>query len=296
MKRKQVDRYSMMIIGKYFKTKQDYINIIMVNSKYNKLNEMYLFNPISITSLSLFPNIQTYYLYSKYDKNEILMRKIQLKYVNYPISYKEYLDYKRFYSNITFRCIYYSQNDSYSHGKQIKDVINILSSNSLEYYQNATISCSSSLHSIERECFRKSFHLQSFSLPSTITSLGISCFSTNVNLTSITLSCSLLSLPSFCFSHCSKLQSIRFENNALFMESIGESCFEHCSSLTSLTIPSTVTSLGNNCFAFCKSLQSLTISYNSPLLSLCSLSDQSSLTFQQYFYNCNNIKIYKSFY
>ena len=47
----------MMIIGKYFKSNNDYINIMKVNKKYHDLVEMYHFNPIN--DIYLFSKMQT---------------------------------------------------------------------------------------------------------------------------------------------------------------------------------------------------------------------------------------------
>ena len=55
----------MMIIGKYFKSNNDYINIMKVNKKYHDLVEMYHFNPIS--DYELFINMETQYLYYEND-------------------------------------------------------------------------------------------------------------------------------------------------------------------------------------------------------------------------------------
>ena len=46
----------LMIVGKYFETNNDFINVIRVNKKYKELLEMYKFNPIP--DVSLFPNIK----------------------------------------------------------------------------------------------------------------------------------------------------------------------------------------------------------------------------------------------
>ena len=51
-----------MIIGKYFKSNADYINIMKVCKKYKELVLMYKFNPIS--DISLFKNIQTQHFYN----------------------------------------------------------------------------------------------------------------------------------------------------------------------------------------------------------------------------------------
>ena len=50
-----------MIVGKYFKSNKDFINVMKVCKKYKELVLMYKFNPIS--DISLFENIQTLHFY-----------------------------------------------------------------------------------------------------------------------------------------------------------------------------------------------------------------------------------------
>ena len=50
----------MMIIGKYFKSNEDYINVMKVNKKYEQLVLMYKFNPIG--DISLFQNSNSTFL------------------------------------------------------------------------------------------------------------------------------------------------------------------------------------------------------------------------------------------
>lgn len=79
-----------MIIGKYFKSNNDFINLIKVNSKFKNLNKMYFFNPIS--DCSMFKNIQTQHFY-KYE--DIFYRNRNMyQYVYWIEEYliKEYLN------------------------------------------------------------------------------------------------------------------------------------------------------------------------------------------------------------
>ena len=50
----------LMIVGKYFESNNDYINVMKVSKKYKELVQMYHFNPIS--DCSLFENMETQYL------------------------------------------------------------------------------------------------------------------------------------------------------------------------------------------------------------------------------------------
>ena len=56
----------MMIIGKYFESNNDFINVMKVCKKFNKIVKIYHFNPIS--DCSLFENMETQYLYNIYDE------------------------------------------------------------------------------------------------------------------------------------------------------------------------------------------------------------------------------------
>lgn len=54
-----------MIIGKYFETEKDFVNIVRVSRRYEELLLMYKFNPIS--NAELFPNIETQHFYEYRD-------------------------------------------------------------------------------------------------------------------------------------------------------------------------------------------------------------------------------------
>ena len=60
----------MMIIGKYFISNNDFINIMKSCKKYHDLTKMYHFNPID--DYQLFKNMQTQHFYKK---NTIVMKK-----------------------------------------------------------------------------------------------------------------------------------------------------------------------------------------------------------------------------
>ena len=76
----------MKIIGKYFLTNKDFINLMKTTKKYQTLNENYSFNPIS--DCSLFPNIQTQHFYKKEDAKN---KQADKKYVYwYDVDYEVY--------------------------------------------------------------------------------------------------------------------------------------------------------------------------------------------------------------
>ena len=54
-----------MIVGKYFQSSKDFVNVMKVCKRYEELALMYKFNPIS--DISLFENIQTQHFYNPED-------------------------------------------------------------------------------------------------------------------------------------------------------------------------------------------------------------------------------------
>lgn len=65
-----MDIHLAMIVGKYFKSAQDYINFMRLHPKYKELVEMYKCNPIS--DASLFPNINTQHFYKASDFSNVV--------------------------------------------------------------------------------------------------------------------------------------------------------------------------------------------------------------------------------
>ncbi|EDR26962.1 hypothetical protein EDI_194810 [Entamoeba dispar SAW760] len=258
---KKIDNYSMMIVGKYFKTKNDYINLIMTNSRFKRFNEMYLFNPISISSLNLFPSIKTLFLFNQNDVNEYLMKQVKNIVISFKISYSQYLYYKRFYSSISFKNISYTEEDCFKFGKTLKDSCHSLENDSLEYYNSQIISFGSTLRNIGSNSLSKCPYLKELNLPSTILTLNTHCFSCNYQLTSVTISALIKELPSYCFFKCTSLQQLFFypKSNSFAITQFNNSCFEQCINLSILEIPSSITKIGSCCFFNCYSLTMLKI-------------------------------------
>ena len=60
-----IDAHYMVIVGRYFETNNDFINLVKTSKRYKSLLEIYRFNPIR--DRSLFPNVQTLHIYEKGD-------------------------------------------------------------------------------------------------------------------------------------------------------------------------------------------------------------------------------------
>ncbi|KAL7714155.1 hypothetical protein QTN25_008227 [Entamoeba marina] len=232
---KCVDSYSMLIVSKYFQFKQDYINLLCVCKKFKETTEKLRFNPISITSLKLFPKIQTQFLY---DKNDKLLNCVQRYNYRFTIDYTNYLKYNQ--NNTTFRYVTYTINNRKQYGKSIPDIVSV----------------------VDAKCFEKS-SIKDIIIPCSVTSIGNECFYMCKQLESVVISHGLTRISNFCFSECSSLTSVVIPSSVL---SIGASCFNYCKSIQTITIPNSVTSIENGCFLCCRSLMSITLPFNLSLL------------------------------
>ena len=65
-----LDNYTIFIASRHFNTIDDYINLELCTSRFNGNMTKFHYNPISMTQTTrkFFPNIQTLYLYSSYDR------------------------------------------------------------------------------------------------------------------------------------------------------------------------------------------------------------------------------------
>ncbi|KAL7718589.1 Leucine rich repeat protein bspa family [Entamoeba marina] len=253
---KKLDSYSVLICSKYLKSKQDFINLVCVNSKFKETTEKLRFNPIPIKSLKLFPKIQTQYLYNNWDKK---IKGIDKYEIWHEIVYDRYLQFKK--ENIV-KCHYleYTYENRMKYGDNIPAEVNIFGNfcfgGEYEMNQNPStikeITIPSTIKSLGVACFNSCISLQSIILPSSLTSIDIGCFESCSSLTSIIIPLLLKSLSARCFSGCYQLKSINLPST---LEKIDSYCFEYCSSLTSINLPSTLTTFAQYSFTGCDQLK-----------------------------------------
>ena len=89
---KKVDNYSILIVAKYLQQPDDYINLVCVCKNFKKTLKKFRYNPIPVRSTTLFPLMQTQYLYSEIEKQ---IKDVELFRICYPISYHKYLEYQK---------------------------------------------------------------------------------------------------------------------------------------------------------------------------------------------------------
>ncbi|KAL7722718.1 Uncharacterized protein QTN25_000328 [Entamoeba marina] len=100
---RRLDSYSMMIIMKYLRTKNDFRNVINVCKKYQEIIDMFRFNPIPINNNNFFCNIQTQYIYSP---NDVIIPNLFHYVVWHTISYDVFVNKQ---NNITYKNVVFTR-------------------------------------------------------------------------------------------------------------------------------------------------------------------------------------------
>jgi len=285
----------LMIIGKYFKSNQDFINAMKVNKKYEDLVLMYKFNPISETDL--FQNIQTQHFYKEEDVENKIDEKFQ--YIHWePVDYnsdkfKNRKDNEIFKNvNIDYD-VYKTLNDKEKH------VYNVIFRKSDAEINNGICVVPEGVTKIGDECFKGCQNLTNITLPSTLKEIGEGAFA-NSNVNNVIIPEGITKIEYGCFRNCQNLTNItlpstlkEIEDNAFLgsnvnnviipegVTGIGYDCFYECTNLTTITLPSTlteiwerafaysrvnnviipegVTKIRNECFSYCTNLENITL-------------------------------------
>ena len=234
-----MDNYTIFIASRHFNSIDDYINLEMTTKRFRGNMTKFHYNPISLSSktIHLFPNVETFHLYSKKDKFLTCGRIFQFV-VWYDVGYKEYQKLNQF-------------------DKQIK----LLKENYPIHWKSITFRPTEAKLFKQTQLFPNEIqkiqisylndywtNIQSISLPHSIQSISNNCFSNCVQLSSIGLSSSLTSIGSKSFYRCFSLRSIDLPTS---LSTIGESAFEECTQLSSIHFPEKQLLLGKNCFLNC---------------------------------------------
>lgn len=216
---------NMKIIGRYFETTSDFVNLVRVSKQFKDLLEKYLYNPVSDTRL--FPKIRNQHFYRKEDRNYTL-RSMDSYVFWYKTDQLEFLKRheKEYYKRVVLT--------NYAHwrlnneGRLIEDSV-------YEYDETEDNEyCGSSpIPSVNGSCI----------VPEGITELGPYCFA-NCYLTHIQLPRSLKTIGAHAFqSNC-----IREIDIPEGVTSIGDSAFTECWELETVKLHPGLRKIGDWCF------------------------------------------------
>ena len=219
--------YHLAVIGNYFENKSDFINVSLINHKFQQYLTFFHYNPIPITTetMNLFPNIQTQHHYTQNDI-ELPTNKHIVLYEIDPIQYHHIQQKQNEWicKNVVFH------DPMINDVKMIPDGCNIV---------DGFISFNRTLEHLDFSNIKRIRN--GFKMP--------------LSITSIELSDHLIEIPNSCFIMCDRLKEINLKN----VMKLGNETFSMCSSLTSLTISTRLTSIGKNCFGMCSSLQRIVL-------------------------------------
>ncbi|ELP92338.1 hypothetical protein EIN_122890 [Entamoeba invadens IP1] len=223
---RRLDRYSMMIVSKYFNDIGDFVNLVMVNRKFTEIPEMFHYNPIPLTRKTAkhFPNVETLHIYKNSD---LYMKDYYQYYVHIEMSVLQYMEMFKTRRMICPRVFfsYTNKHDilSFKHATVLKVV-----PNNVEI--PASFDCSN------------------------IIKFDARCFYHNTQLSSITLSTNLVEIPDCCFMLCIRLKAIDLKNVCV----LGQNCFADCDSLSAITFTTRLRKTAKSAFNLVTSIQNVT--------------------------------------
>lgn len=274
------------IIGEYFQTSQDFINIMMTCKKFRGLTELYESNPIQ--NCTLFPNITTQIFYDTLDiyqhKNSYGLLPNKKKYIYKGLtSHTNSLEFK-YRKGIECTNIEYDQFDFLKYGLNIPQNVHKMSKSCFPFSFPSEITkykVPKQIWTVGRKCFNNAFSLTeiifentSFYLPpftfdcnhhiQSIILSGIDCIHQNTfqccsKLINISIPSTVTKISDYAFDECSSLSTLIIPESVKYL---GIQTFHKCSSLSEIHLPSGITSIPRSCFAFCDNLTNITYSSN----------------------------------
>lgn len=235
-----MDKYSIFIVAKYFKTKSDYVTLVTVCKKYKDILAFFRYNPIG--DASLFPLMKTQYFYRRDDLK--YRKEGMIKYIHcYNADQDDWMARK---DNDVFRSVTLQNygasvskilgkidtlDDSFSFSD--KDVDEILDDKEDKERQDSEKSETNGKVIPDDYVYTENVDVWNCPLP--------------VINGSVTVPEGITSLGPYCFAGCTGVTNIKLPST---LREINDNAFEN-TSISSITIPEGVTSLGDSCFAEC---------------------------------------------
>lgn len=232
MKQSKLFFDSMLIVGKYLQTKNDFINLMRVCSKFNNLVDAYHFNPIN-TNTDLFKNINTYEIYTQeeYENLETLVKK-------YHVILK-----KDFYDIDDNDNIIKISKQTISNKRVLREIIK----------KKDLIEVILPLGFYKLDIFDNCYNLKSLILPNDIkiiTSLR------NIAVSKIKIPNTVTTICDYAFLMCYRLEEIELPDN---ITELGEGVFCLCKSLKRIVLPRKIEYINYSAFMDCPNLTEIIV-------------------------------------
>ncbi|ELP86700.1 leucine rich repeat containing protein BspA family protein, partial [Entamoeba invadens IP1] len=226
----QLDVFSFQIVAKYFYLYEDYVNAVQINKKFLNILDRFRYNPISVSTLKLFPYIETQHLYTEKDTLIPFVKRYVVWFtVSLTDSYSLFTDLEVVYKHVKIDNEDFFTN-SISDINEIPKSVNIYSLSLLNNFTEIT----------------------EFSVPLHVTKLKTSVFDNNTNLNCtelehLTFSKSLFIIPNGCCDGCHVLSDVVLPENLL---EICSRAFRQNYNLD-VDIPKSVTKIEQDAFYEC---------------------------------------------
>jgi len=140
------------------------------------------------------------------------------------------------------------------------------------------VTIGNSINSIGASLFRNSSRIKQLKLGNSVTAIGAKAFQRCSSLVELTIPDSVTNIDDYAFGNCTSLQKLTIGNS---VTSIGKRAFAS-SGLKNIIIPGSVTNIDDAAFGFSNNLESIKIFKNK---------NNNSLTLNNSFYNCPNLKV-----
>ena len=271
--RGRLDGYNAMIVGKYFKSIEDFQNLAMTNKKYRQIMERYHYNPVEIDpekQLTIFPKMETYRMEEYGSPNFVYKFPEGISRLLYLPGSFNGLDFKKVVRengifdkngeyNEDWEC-YLDIKDDFMDGFRFifqssdKEIVFLF-----DVCKDARLNCIKDCVNLMYDCGLDEFvelFLDCFYIPRHVTSIGEYAFSDWWDLKKINIPNRIKSIGAFAFGSCQHLEEVFIPSSVV---SIGERAFEHCYMLEKVNIPSSVTSIGEGAFSNCWRLKNITL-------------------------------------
>ena len=279
----KIDQNTMAVISRYFKTTDDFVNVIKTNSEYRQLGDVIKQNNVAIKTdrdRILFRKIETYIVYDDIDiykinrlntrdyfkkKYDVEIDKFRSLKIKYPVTRKQKKEYEEDMETIKgVRNIEFMEYiDEYNYNGELDPKVTYLvrSSRFGIFQDHVPIKelDLSNIHVkvINDRCFQ--YHIfTSVKLPDTIKILGEEAFGACNELKEINLPTSICRIDNGCFCFCG-LEKIIFPSA---LTEISEECCYGCKCLKHVVIPDRVKVIKSRAFHNCENLVTIEFGKN----------------------------------
>lgn len=251
--REDVDIVTMMIVGKYFMSNADYVNLMRVSRKFKDITYRYSFNPIPIVNSASNPfrNMKAEYIYHT---NDVIMTRYPKKVLLRPIIYRDYVKYSQKSDYVIKGHVVINKRDNPfmkqisagEHTIHLPDAITIIADESFKDSALEHITMSR-VQRIGERAFMNT-RLRDVVIPESVTYIGTGCFEQCEQMTRVTINAQIEDISNRMFMRSGLRMVVVPEG----IKRIGDYAFHGCKTLFRVVLPSTVEEIGKGIVGFTK--------------------------------------------